>query len=324
MKRLLEIYESILDDFDTFSGNADKIAAENVLKKLEEELKELKLVDKRISTNFHIEGNALCMNGNIYINHDFMDIIKPYKDLFKFDELITDGIVTIDRDEELSSVFKKITCESAVFSVVNKVIDMDFHITNKLGITNAIIMHHGYLPYFKNCNIEVDGNDRVLFCAELPEFFNCKIKGIKDILLYTANLFTSDRNVRKIASIFDTKHKMNVYLYGNTKTTSKTCIPRNIRAIAVGMKKWKYEHYPPLGTKYIHFKKDASLKDIIDISGFDGLESVRLRDNDVVFEFNNMATKHAQSLLSFSSNNSHPLIDVLPDGDWMLNIYWRV
>lgn len=327
MKSIYNIYEGILDDnwVDTVETSSIEDQCLSMMDELSgcETWRRWKVVGGSFKLKMEKDTLVISSPKNIVIDRASRPIFEKYSSILKYKHIKTNALLVIS-GESISDFVNSVTCPSIRFSAVPEVKDFMIFID---GISNheAIMCEYSDVN-FKNVKIKVlrgYSSYNKMYSHGLPSFENCTVEGIGSLQIYGPSIFSLNRTLAWINQIFDTKHKMEIESLGSTPV-NKLCQMRNIRAVAMGMKTGKYNSNPNIYS-YLKIKDSFKLDNLIEVSGFDQLTEIDIRDNDVVLKLSNFdfRTDREDYIKNGSPFVCTPLRAVLPNDNWGLWVVTR-
>jgi hypothetical protein len=321
------LYESVLDDFDIFSDNADKMAVRGILNELKEEMcntdqwKKWRIGNSAMGVK--LQGDELFIDTvrgrRIYIGDEIFNILKKYKEMLNFNKLRTSQYIVLHISGDIDDLFSDITCPQLRVSSMKELKNIKLHFIPP--IQNAVVFSWDNAPHgIKLQDITMDATLSAckMEFSRIPTFTNVQAdENLFRINIYAPKEFTDPNTLTTIDSILDTKYKMHIMTMG-VVPVDKKCTTRNIRAVANGIDKCKYKDnwrfddtHSRKYFSYIALQDKATINDIVDISKFKGLDIIDIRDDVITFTFLKKSQRAPEEIGSLAAK--------LSDG-WILTV----
>lgn len=330
---MIELYkylrESIFDDEDVVSGNADvDIISNTLLKELTPKLFtsiSLKLKDKRAEDICKIENKTLYIDaktthsGCANFNQDSLRAFKKIKELTEIDCIESNYNINICLDKKIdsSTLCKTIKASSILIYYADPISDINFELYNDGGFSSAIKFYGMDSLDLKNITVNISKmpHKRPQACFDcMPNISNCKFNGVNILEISGPDLFKDADLKKKLDNFFDSKHEA-FYVNpkkgpGNIKRSSKW-IKLKATVNDSGL-----EFVSSDNNKMFGISPNAKLSDIIDINAFPDLEYVVIRDNNISVDFNKNG-KESETYHRLSPN----ILRLPNDPEWTVELY---
>ena len=314
------LYESVLDDFDIFSDNADKMAIQDILNELKGEMcntdhwKKWRMGNSAMGVKLQDDELIIDTVGgkHIYIGADIFNILKKYKEMLKFNKLRTNQYIYLHIPGDIDELFSDITCPHLKVSSMKELKNIKLHfIPPRQG---AVVFSWDIAPHgitLQNITMDATLSACRMEFSRIPTFKNVQAdENLFRIFIYDPKEFSDPNTLTTIDSILDTKYKMHIMTMG-VVPVDKKCTTRNIRAVANGIDKCKYKdnsRFDDAGSRkyfsYIALQDKATINDIIDISKFKGIDIIDIKDDVITFTFLKKAHQPPENICSLAAKLS--------------------
>lgn len=327
---MIELYkylrESIFDDEDVVSGNADiDIINNTLLNELTPKLftsirrSSLEGVCKIENKTLHINAYASRV-GRANFNQDSLRIFKKIKELTEIDCIESSYNINISYEKKLdpSILCKTIKAASVFIYYTESISDINFELPNEGGFSSAIKFYGMDSLDLKNITVNIPkmSHKRPQACFDcMPNISNCKFNGVNILEISGPDLFNDADLKKKLDNFFDSKHEA---FYVNPKK-GRDFIKRPSKWIKLKttVNNSKLEFAYSDNNKMFDILPNAKLSDIIDINAFPDLEYVVIRDNNISVNFNKNGKDYKNGYFSNSAN----VLQLPNDPEWTVELY---
>ena len=287
--------ESIFDDEDVVSGNADIDIINNNLKELTTKLftsaSLLKIEDlcKIENKTLHIDAKSNhfgCAN----FNQQSLRTFKKIKESTEIDCIDSTYNISIIYDKKLDPSILCKTIKSVYMTIyyTNSISDINFELYDAGGFSSAIAFYGMNSLDLKNITVNVSKSrtHSELRFECFPNISNCKFNDVKILTIDKPSLFNDETLKKKLNNFFDSNHEAFYYVNSRkgkgldaTKRSSKwdklksTINSNNIEFVSSD------------NNKMFGISSGAKLSDIIDLKAFPDLEHIIIRDNNISVNF---------------------------------------
>ena len=330
MKTLYNIYESLLDDEETLSGNTDKTVVDTILQEMVEKIiKEDSSLYNKLS--FSLDKNELTAHTSgkaLDIDKPILEIFKEYKKILRYNHLIIENVLLLRCFGDLPEIFEKITTPRISYCTDEDIHDIHFHFSDDVRASKWDRAFSQFVSptinglVWKNVTITAsEKNNRLMDLFNIPQFINCKISGIKCLDIDPAQkgeLIKGTDLVNRMDSLLDNSHKFTVIPKDSSKPiTKKKCTFKTLVTVSKGWHDFKYAKNGD--ERYIQFDKDFDMSNLIgDMADNKDLISVRIRASK-----NIRITFHRVEAGGNWLYSSEPtLSNKTPDGKWVGGVYY--
>lgn len=331
---MIELYkylrESIFDDEEVVSGNADvDIISNTLLKELTPKLFtsiSLKLKGKQAEDICKIENKTLYIDaksthsGCANFNQDSLRVFKKIKELTEIDCIESNYNINICLDKKIdsSTLCKTIKAASIFIYYADPISDINFELQNNDRVFSSAIKFYGMDSLdLKNVTVTMSKhpNKRPSACFDcIPNISNCKFNGVNILEISDPDLFNDALLKKKLNDFFDSKHEA---FYVDPKKGNNN-IKRSSKWIKLksAVNNGRLEFVSSDNNKMFGISPSAKLSDIIDLNAFPDLDYIIMRDNNISVDFNRNG-KESETYHRHSPN----ILRLPNDPEWSVELY---